>query len=141
MIIAIASDHTGFALKEKVKKYLAKNKLETKDFGTFSQESVDYPDYAKLVAKSVSSKRFAKAILICGTGQGMAMTANRFKGIRAAVCESVYCAKMSREHNDSNILCLGARVISSSNALSIVKTWLSAGFEGGRHLRRVRKIR
>ena len=141
MKIAIASDHAGFALKEKVKKYLANNKVQAKDFGTFSEESVDYPDYAKLASKSILSKRTDKAILICGTGQGMAMTANKFKGIRAVACESIYCAKMSRAHNDSNVLCLGARITSPQKALSIVKVWLAAKFEGGRHLRRVRKIR
>lgn len=141
MKIAIASDHAGFALKEKVKKYLEKNKIQVKDFGTFSDESVDYPDYAKLASKSVLSKKQDKAILICGTGQGMAMTANKYKGIRAVACESIYCAKMSRAHNDSNVLCLGARILSSSKALSIIKVWLGTKFEGGRHLRRVRKIR
>ena len=141
MKIAIASDHAGFALKEKIKKSLSKYKLQVKDFGTFSEGSVDYPDYAKLAAKSVQSKRQDKAVLICGTGQGMAMTANKFKGIRAVACESLYCARMSRAHNDSNVLCLGARVTSSQKALAMVKIWLATKFEGGRHLRRVRKIR
>lgn len=141
MIIAIASDHAGFELKEKVKKYLAKRGIKAKDFGAFSEEAVDYPDYAKTAAKSVLSKKTPKAILICGTGQGMAMTANKFKGIRAVACESAFCVKMSRAHNDSNILCLGARILSASKALSLVKIWLDTRFEGGRHLRRVRKIR
>ncbi|MEK7377005.1 MAG: ribose 5-phosphate isomerase B [Candidatus Margulisiibacteriota bacterium] len=141
MKIAIASDHAGFALKEKVKKFLANKKIQAKDLGTFSERPVDYPDYAKLAAKSVSLKKISGAVLICGTGQGMAMAANKFKGVRAAACESIYCAKMSRAHNDSNILCLGARILSFSKAMKITAVWLDTKFDGGRHLRRVRKIR
>ncbi|MFA5097956.1 MAG: ribose 5-phosphate isomerase B [Candidatus Margulisiibacteriota bacterium] len=140
MKLAIASDHAGFELKEKLKKALAKAGHLAVDFGTFSAESCDYPDFAKAAARAVSQKKYSRAVLVCGTGQGMAMAANKFKGVRAAVCESLFCARMSRAHNDSNILCLGSRVLDSKKALRILKEWLKTGFEGGRHLRRVKKI-
>jgi ribose 5-phosphate isomerase B len=140
MKIAIGSDHGGFKLKEEVKKHLRKRSILFKDLGTFSEESVDYPDIAKKVAKAVASKKYRFGILVCGTGLGMAMAANRAAGIRAAVCHNVYTAKMSRAHNDANILSLGGRVLKRAMAIKIVDVFLKTPFEGGRHLRRVRKI-
>jgi ribose 5-phosphate isomerase B len=140
MKIAIGSDHGGYLLKEDIKKHLNKCRIGVKDFGAFSEESVDYPDIGKKVAKAVASKRYKFGILVCGTGLGMSMVANRVKGIRAALCHNVYTAKMSRAHNDANILCLGGRVLKKALALKIVEAFLKTPFEGGRHLRRVRKI-
>jgi len=140
MKIAIGSDHGGYLLKENVKKYLSKRKIGFKDFGAFSEETVDYPDIGKKAAKDVASKKSKFGILVCGTGLGMSMVANRVKGIRAALCHNVYTAKMSRAHNDANILCLGGRVLKKAPALKIVEAFLKTPFEGGRHLRRVRKI-
>jgi ribose 5-phosphate isomerase B len=140
MKLAIGSDHGGFLLKEAIKKHLDSLKVPFRDFGTFSEESMDYPDIGKRVARSVASKKFRFGILVCGTGQGMAMVANKVKGVRAAVCHNVYTAKMSRAHNDANILTLGGRVLNKSTALKLVDVFLKASFEGGRHLRRVKKI-
>jgi ribose 5-phosphate isomerase B len=140
MKIAIGSDHGGFLLKEEIKKHLGSLRVPFKDFGTFDEASVDYPDIGKRVAKSVASKKFRFGILVCGTGQGMAMVANKVKGIRAAVCHNVYTARMSRAHNDANILSLGGRVLTKAMAIKIVDAFLKTPFEGGRHLRRVRKI-
>ena len=140
MKIAIGSDHGGFKLKEEIKDHLKKRKIAFKDLGTFSEESVDYPDIGKRVARAVASKKYKFGILVCGTGLGMSMVANRVKGIRAALCHNVYTAKMSRAHNDANILCLGGRVLKKALALKIVEAFLKTPFEGGRHLRRVRKI-
>ena len=140
MKIAIGADHGGFKLKEEIKDHLKKRKIAFKDLGTFSEESVDYPDIGKRVARAVASKKYKFGILVCGTGLGMSMVANRVKGIRAALCHNVYTAKMSRAHNDANILCLGGRVLKKALALKIVEAFLKTPFEGGRHLRRVRKI-
>ncbi|MCX5749354.1 MAG: ribose 5-phosphate isomerase B [Candidatus Saganbacteria bacterium] len=140
MKIAIASDHAGFDLKEKIKTFLLKKKIRVRDYGTFSLGPVDYPVYAKKAALSVSSKKADRGILVCGSGIGMSMAANKVKKIRAAACESFHTAKMSRKHNDSNVLCLGARLLSAKKALKIVDIWLKTGFEGGRHLRRVRLL-
>jgi ribose 5-phosphate isomerase B len=140
MKVAVGSDHGGYLLKEDIKKYLSKRKVGFKDFGAYSEESVDYPDIGRKVAKAVASKKYKFGILVCGTGLGMSMVANRVKGIRAALCHNVYTAKMSRAHNDANILCLGGRVLKKAPALKIVDAFLRAPFEGGRHLRRVRKI-
>ncbi|MFA5104740.1 MAG: ribose 5-phosphate isomerase B [Candidatus Margulisiibacteriota bacterium] len=141
MKVAIASDHAGFKLKEEVKSFLKKKKYIIKDLGAYCDDySVDYPDYAKKTARLVSSKKVPKGILICGSGIGMSIAANRFKGIRAAACESMYTAKMCRKHNDANILCLGARILPKEMALKIVDVWISTKFEGGRHKRRVRKL-
>ena len=140
MKIAIASDHAGFVLKEEVKSFLKRKKYTVKDLGSYSEESVDYPDYAKKTARFVSSKKVSKGILICGSGIGMSIAANRFKGVRAAACESPYTAKMSRLHNDANILCLGARILPVKKALKLIEIWLSTKFEGGRHKRRIRKL-
>lgn len=139
MKIAVGSDHAGFELKNKIIKFLQKEH-QVKDFGCFSSDSVDYPDFAKVVARKVAAKEFDRGILICGTGIGMCITANRFKGVRAALCYNLEIAKLSRQHNDGNILCLGARTLNPQQALGMVKVWLSTPFEGGRHLRRIKKI-
>ncbi|MCD6557707.1 MAG: ribose 5-phosphate isomerase B [Candidatus Aenigmarchaeota archaeon] len=139
-MIALGSDHAGFGLKEKIKQYLEKKGLEIKDYGCFSEESVDYPDYAEKVARAVSSNEAEKGILICGTGIGMSIAANKVSGIRAAVCWDEKSAEMSRRHNDANILCIGARLIDQELALKIVDIWLSTDFDGGRHVKRVKKI-
>lgn len=138
--IAIGSDHAGFALKEKIKKFLEQEKIEFKDFGTFSEESVDYPVIAKEIATAVKNNLFDRGILFCGTGVGMAITANRLKGIRAIVCSESCSAKFSRTHNDANILCLGQRIIGEEVALDICKVWLNTEFESGRHLKRVQMM-
>jgi ribose 5-phosphate isomerase B len=140
MKIAVGSDHAGFKLKEETKDHLEKRGIGFKDFGAFSGESVDYPDIGKKVAKAVASKKYKFGILVCGTGLGMAMVANKAAGIRAAVCHNVYTAVMSRAHNDANILSLGGRVLKRAAAMKIVDAFLKTPFEGGRHLRRVRKI-
>jgi ribose 5-phosphate isomerase B len=140
MKIAIGSDHGGYRLKEEIKAYLKRRKISFKDFGSFSEESVDYPDIGKKVAKAVASKKYKFGILVCGTGLGMSMVANKVKGIRAALCHNVYTAQMSRAHNDANVLSLGGRVLKKALALKIVDAFLKTPFEGGRHLRRVRKI-
>lgn len=141
MKIAVGSDHGGFQLKEIIKGYLADEHYAFEDFGTFSQESVDYPDFALKVAEAVAAGDFDRGILICGTGIGVCITANKVPGIRAALCHDVFSAHSSREHNDANILTLGERVIGRGLALEIVKTWLAANFAGGRHACRVDKIR
>jgi len=140
MNVAIGADHGGYKLKEEIKAHLKKKKIKFKDFGTFSEASVDYPDIGKKVARAVASKKFDFGILICGTGLGMAMVANKVRGIRAAVCHNIYTARMSRAHNDANILSLGGRVLKGKLAMNIVNTFIKTPFEGGRHLRRVRKI-
>lgn len=140
MKVAIASDHAGYEYKEEIKKLLNEIGFESRDYGTNSSESVDYPDYAVEVAKEISSKDYKFGILICGTGIGMSITANKFIGVRAAVCESEESAKYSRLHNDANILCLGARIISLEKARELVKIFLNTEFEGGRHSKRIQKI-
>jgi ribose 5-phosphate isomerase B len=140
-MIAIGSDHAGFEYKEKLKKLLDELKEPYKDFGTNSPDSVDYPDIGHIVSQAVASGKFVRGILICGTGIGMSIVANKHKGIRAAVCESPASAKLSREHNDANILCFGARIISWETAIEIVKIFLSTPFSGGeRHMCRIEKI-
>lgn len=140
MKIAIGSDHGGVHLKKSIREYLEKKGYEVEDFGTMTEDSVDYPDYAKKVAEVVASGKIDKGILICGTGIGISIAANKVKGIRAALCGDVFSARMSREHNDANILCMGERVLGIGLAETIVDTWLSAEFQGGRHERRVNKI-
>jgi ribose 5-phosphate isomerase B len=140
-MIAIGSDHAGFEYKERLKKLLDEIGKPYQDFGTTSPDSVDYPDIAHLVSKAVTSGKYLQGILICGTGIGMSIVANKHKGIRAAACESPASAKLSREHNDANILCFGARIISWETATEIVKTFLSTPFSGGeRHMCRIEKI-
>lgn len=138
--IAIASDHAGFEYKEKIKTLLLTMGFEANDFGSFSKESVDYPDYAHIVADIISKGKFKRGILICGTGIGMSITANKHEGIRAAVCESVEAAKFARMHNDANVLCLGARIIAWERVEDIIKVFLNTQFEGGRHASRIEKI-
>lgn len=141
MKVAIASDHGGYHLKQKIIELLKEIEVDYKDFGTFSSEPVDYPDYAKEVAKSVSKGDYDRGILICGTGLGMSICANKYKGIRAVSVTDTFSAKMSREHNDANILALGERVIGEGLAKEIVKVWLETEFSYGRHQTRVNKIR
>ena len=137
--IIIASDHAGFLMKEKVKIFLNKSKIKSLDLGTFTEERVDYPDYAKKLALSVK-KKSSFGILICGSGIGVSIAANRFKKIRAAVCYNQLSASLARKHNNANVLCLGARLISLKNAQKIVYTFISTKFEGGRHINRVNKL-
>jgi ribose 5-phosphate isomerase B len=140
MKIALGADHAGYQLKDKIKQHLEQQGLEVRDEGTLSGESVDYPDYARLVAHDVNERRADFGILVCGTGVGMAMAANKVSGIRAANVGSEYQAQMSREHNNANVLALGARVVKEDEALRIVDKWLATQFAGGRHERRVEKI-
>ena len=139
--IAIASDHGGFELKESIITFLLKKGWEVDNLGAPSTDSVDYPDYGIKVAKAIIDKKIVRGILICGTGVGMSIVVNRFPGIRGTLCSDVYTAKMCREHNDSNILILGGRVIGVSLALEILDIWLKTEFEGGRHQRRLDKIK
>ncbi|MBI1859285.1 MAG: ribose 5-phosphate isomerase B [Candidatus Melainabacteria bacterium] len=139
--IAIGADHAGFELKEKIKNVLSELNYEVVDFGTNSTDSVDYPLIAKSVASSVKNKDPEKGILICGTGIGMAIAANKVKGIIAANCYSIDTAKLARQHNNSNILALGGRITDFNIAKDIVKAWLETDFEGGRHQRRVQEIK
>jgi len=138
--IIIGSDHAAFELKEKIKIYLLNKGYIVEDAGTTSEASVNYVDYGKKVAKAVSTGEFSKGILLCGTGLGMSMTANRFVNVRAARCSDVFSVKMSRLHNDSNILVLGGRLVGDILAYELVQTWLDTGFEGGRHLERIQSI-
>lgn len=140
MKIAIASDHAGFLLKEQIKNYLDSRLIEYEDFGTRNEESTDYPRYAELVAKAIQSHGFDLGILVCGTGIGMSIAANKFHGIRAAVCSEPFSAILSRRHNNSNVLCMGSRVVGSGLAMLITEGWLNAAYEGGRHERRVGMI-
>lgn len=135
--IAIGADHGGFELKAKIVEYLKSNNIEFEDFGTSSNDSCDYPVFAKKVAIKVSSGEFDRGILVCGSGIGMSIVANKVKGIRAALCWNLSTAEFSRRHNDSNILCLGRRELDDNLAIEIVETWLHTNFEGGRHKRRV----
>lgn len=131
--IIIGSDHAAFPLKEILKKFIADQGIEIQDAGTFGLSSVNYPEYGIKVAKAVSVGEFNRGVLLCGTGLGMSMVANRFPHVRAALCNDLFSAKMSREHNDSNILVLGGRLIGETLAIEIVKTWLETPFTGGRH--------
>ena len=140
MKVTIGSDHGAVNLKEEIKKVLTEMKIEIDDVGTFGNEAVDYPDIAEKVADSVVSGRADKGIVLCGTGIGISIAANKIKGVRAALCHDVFSAKMSREHNDANILAMGERVIGVGPACEIVKAWLTSEFTGDRHARRVNKI-
>ncbi|NLC08090.1 MAG: ribose 5-phosphate isomerase B [Syntrophomonadaceae bacterium] len=141
MKIALASDHGGYALKEEIKKLLQEQQVDFRDFGTNSVDSVDYPDYALPVAEAVSQGEYDRGILLCGTGIGISIAANKVPGIRAALCSDPFSAKASREHNDANILVLGGRVLGPGLAREIVQVWLTTRFEGGRHVNRLNKIR
>jgi len=138
--ISLSSDHAGFKLKEIIKKSLIKKKIKVIDLGPKSDKSVDYPDYAKKVAKNIISKKSDLGILICGSGTGMAMSANKFKKIRAAVCYNKASTRLSRQHNNANIMALGSRLTRKANAIKLVNVFLNTKFEGGRHLRRVKKV-
>ncbi len=139
-LIAIASDHAGRELKEYLKAYLAERDLEVMDMGTDNDDSVDYPDYGIPLAEKVSAGVIKRGILVCGTGVGMSILANKFKGVRAALVSDTFTARMSREHNNSNIIVIGGRVTGKDLAKEIVKSWLDTPFEGGRHQRRLDKI-
>jgi ribose 5-phosphate isomerase B len=140
MRIAVAADHAGFELKNEIVSFLRMEGHDVQDLGTYSADSVDYPDYARLVVRELLTGRSDYGILICGTGIGMSIAANRHPGIRAALCTDPFMARISREHNDANVLCLGGRVIGVGLALDIVNAWINASFAGGRHARRVEKI-
>ena len=138
--VSLASDHAGFNLKERIKKFLIKKKIKVIDLGPKNNSSVDYPDYAKKAARNVLSKKSNVGILVCGSGTGMAMSANKFKKIRAAVCYNKASTRLSRQHNNANIMALGARLTKKSDAIKLVNVFLNTKFEGGRHLRRVNKV-
>ncbi len=138
--VAIGCDHGGFELKQKIIEYLKARDIEFKDFGIYIKEASDYPEIAKEVAKEVASNKFDRGILVCGTGIGMSIVANKTKGIRASLCHDTYSARVSRAHNNANILCLGARVVGEYLALDIVDIWLKSNFEGGRHKKRIDMI-
>jgi ribose 5-phosphate isomerase B len=140
MKISIGADHAGFELKQQIKQVLERQGAEIDDQGTFSVESVDYPDFARKVGMEVASKRADCGILVCGSGIGMAMAANKVAGVRAANVTSEQEARLSREHNDANVLTLGARILEKEQALGIVQVWLHTAFAGGRHQRRIEKI-
>ncbi|WMJ79682.1 ribose 5-phosphate isomerase B [Clostridium sp. MB40-C1] len=140
MRIAIGSDHGGFQLKNAVIKHLEEKGMEIKDFGTLSEESCDYPDYSLKVAEEVAAKNYDFGILICGTGIGISIAANKVPGIRAALCSDTFSAHATREHNNANILAMGQRVVGEGLALDIVDTFLNSKFEGGRHEKRINKI-
>lgn len=138
--LAIGADHAGFELKEKLKKWLFENGFELKDFGTHSAESADYPDFAHPVATAVEKQEFDLGLLVCGSANGVAITANKHQGIRAAICWNEELASLARQHNNANVLCLPARFIDSDLAEKILDRFLNTSFEGGRHARRVDKI-
>ena len=139
-MIAIGADHGGFDLKEQVKKHLDERNMEYKDFGTFSGEAVDYPVIAKAVGEAVAKGEAECGILVCGTGIGMSIAANKVKGIRAACCSDTFSARFTKMHNNTNVLCFGGRVLGAGLALDIVDAYLDASFEGGRHEKRVNMI-
>ena len=138
--VLLASDHAGFKLKDKIKRFLIKKGNTVIDLGTKNVNSVDYPDYAHLLSKKMKSDRNQAGILICGSGIGMAMTANKHKNIRAALCYDIKSAKLSRQHNNANVITMGARLIKTSTAIKCVSTFLKTKFDGGRHLKRLKKI-
>ncbi|MFQ5328386.1 MAG: ribose 5-phosphate isomerase B [Thermodesulfobacteriota bacterium] len=140
MTIAIASDHAGRELKEDIKEFLSECSIESVDMGTDGDESVDYPDYGIPLAEGVSSGQFEKGILICGTGIGMSIVANKFSGVRAALANDLYSTRMAKEHNNANVLVIGGRVVGKGLAREMVRVWLETPFEGGRHQRRLDKI-
>jgi ribose 5-phosphate isomerase B len=140
MRIAVGSDHAGWPLKEPLVAFLIERGWDVEDFGTFGTESVDYPDYAAKVAEAVAHGTVDRGLLLCGSGQGMCMTANKVPGVRAALAHDVVSARLAREHNDANVLTMGARFVASPLAEEILSTFVSTGFAGGRHQRRVEKI-
>ena len=138
--IILASDHAGFVLKEEIKKFLLNKRKKILDLGTNDTNSVDYPDYAHLLSKKINKKNNQRGILICGSGIGMNMVANKYKNIRSALCYNVKSAKLSREHNNANVMALGARLTKKNVALKCVNVFLNTNFKGGRHLKRIKKI-
>jgi len=139
-MIALGSDHGGFALKKEIMKHLGEKEIAYKDFGTYSEDSCDYPVYGEIVGKAVASGEYELGIIICGTGIGISIAANKVKGVRAALCGDCYSAEYTRRHNNANVLALGGRVIGDGLALKIVDIFLNTDFEGGRHARRVELI-
>lgn len=139
-MLAIGSDHGGYELKEQIKEHLKARGVEFRDFGTHTTDSVDYPDYAQKVCEAVVGGECESAVLVCGTGIGISIAANKVKGIRAALCADTFSAKMAKQHNNANVICLGGRVTGSELAFSIVDAWLDNEFLGGRHQNRVDKI-
>jgi ribose 5-phosphate isomerase B len=139
-VIALGCDHIGLELKEPIKAYLGSRNIEVRDFGCTTPERTDYPKYARAVSKAVAGGECERGILFCGTGVGISIAANKFRGIRAVVCSEPYSAKLSRMHNNTNILCLGSRVVGLELAKMIVDEWLAAQFEGGRHAGRIAMI-
>lgn len=139
-MIALASDHAGFEYKEKAKELLINQRVEFKDFGTFSKESTDYPDWAHIAAEAISKKECDLGIFICGSGLGVSIVANKHSGVRAAACESVTAAALARKHNNANVLCFGERLVGWGVAEDMITTFLHTAFEGGRHEKRVEKI-
>ena len=140
MKIAIGSDHGGLTLKKEVIKHLEKKNIEVKDYGTYTDDSCDYPDFAEKVSEAVVAKEYDYGILICGTGIGISISANKIPGVRAALCNDTFSAHATREHNNANILAMGERVVGTGLALDIVDAFLGSTFEGGRHENRVNKI-
>ena len=140
MKVLLASDHAGFKLKEDIKKLLLKNRNKVLDLGTKNKNSVDYPDYAHLLSRKLKNKKRQFGILVCGSGTGMVMAANKHKSIRAALCYNVKSTKLSRKHNNANVMTIGSRLTKKNVALKCVKAFLATDFEGGRHARRVKKI-
>lgn len=140
MKLGIGSDHGGYELKEIIKEHLESKNIQYIDYGTDSLESVDYPEYGKAVAEGVMNGECDRGIVVCGTGIGISISANKVKGIRCALCGDTFSARMSREHNDSNMLALGARVVGRGLAIDIVDSWIESEFEGGRHSIRVNKM-
>lgn len=140
MRISLGADHAGYELKEAVKRHLAAVGVQVEDFGTASGESTDYPDYGVAAARAVASGAVDLGILVCGSGQGMCMVGNKVRGVRAALAWNPDVARLSREHNDANVLCLPARFVDEDLAVEIVDQWLAAAFEGGRHVRRIEKM-
>jgi ribose 5-phosphate isomerase B len=138
--IAISSDHAGFNYKGKIIEYLLANGYSVKDMGTYSADSVDYPEWIRPVARAVAAGDYDRGIILGGSGNGEAIVANKIKGVRCTVCWNVESAELARQHNDSNILSIGERLVSEDTLLDIVNSWLNTGFEGGRHLRRINQI-
>ena len=137
---AIGSDHGGYALKQEIMKHLSERGIAYRDYGTYSEESCDYPDYGEAVGRAVASGECERGIVVCGTGIGISIAANKVRGVRCALCGDCFSAQMAREHNDANVLALGARVLGAGLALKIVDSFLDSSFAGGRHERRVAKL-
>lgn len=140
MRIAVGADHAGLPLKEALVKFLIDEGWDVEDFGTFTEDSVDYPDYAEKVGRAVAEGSVDRGLLLCGSGQGMCIVANKINGVRASLAHDVVSARLSRQHNDSNVLTMGSRFVAPALAMEVLTTWLDTSFEGGRHLRRIEKI-